>query len=196
LHDWIFGPAPAPTIPVCGNIEAHQSVLRFKTVQSRIVELPFDVGKWVDAGTLIARLDDSDYRQQMAINEAVLEMQNRQLAAARNRISRQPVERSSSTLPISSSGSWNTRAPIRCCRRAPYRRAVRPDLRRVAAIDCRTSARQALENAAERQVELAKTSIRNATETLKRSQIVLLTGSRQRGGAGLLKAGVLARFQA
>jgi len=66
----------------------------------------------------------------------------------------------------------------------------------VAAIDCRTSARQALENAAERQVELAKTSIRNATETLKRSQIVLLTGSRQRGGAGLLKAGVLACFQA
>ena len=82
LHDWMFGPQLAPTITVSGNIEAHQSVLGFKTVQSRIVELPFDEGQLVDAGTLIARLDDSDYRQQVAINEAALEVQKRQLAAA------------------------------------------------------------------------------------------------------------------
>ena len=83
----MFGPQLAPTIMVSGNIEAHQSVLGFKTVQSRIVELPFDEGRLVDAGTLIARLDDSDYRQQVAINEAALEVQKRQLAAAEQNLS-------------------------------------------------------------------------------------------------------------
>src|SRR5208282_3112315 len=87
LHGWLFEPAAAPVILVSGNIEAHQSVLGFKTVQSRIVELPFDEGQWVDADTLIARLDDSDYHQQVAINEAALEMQTRQLAAAEQNLS-------------------------------------------------------------------------------------------------------------
>ena len=57
-------------------------MLGFKTVQSRIVELPFNEGQWVKAGTLIARVDDSDYRQQVSISEAALEVQKRQLAAA------------------------------------------------------------------------------------------------------------------
>ena len=82
LQNFIMGPPVAATILVSGNIEAHQAVLGFKTVQSRIVELPFDEGQWVDKGTLIARLDDSDYRQQVAINAAALEVQKRQLAAA------------------------------------------------------------------------------------------------------------------
>jgi HlyD family secretion protein len=54
------------TLLVSGNIEAHQSVLSFKTVQSRIVALPFDEGQWVKAGSTIARVDDADYRQQVA----------------------------------------------------------------------------------------------------------------------------------
>ena len=87
ISNSLFGPVATPIIFVSGNIEAHQSVLGFKTVQSRIVELPFDEGQWVDAGTLIARLDDSDYRQQVAINEAALEMQQRQLAAAEQNLS-------------------------------------------------------------------------------------------------------------
>ena len=36
---------------VSGNIEAHESVVSFKAVQSRVVELPFDEGQWVKAGT-------------------------------------------------------------------------------------------------------------------------------------------------
>src|SRR5512143_3764625 len=65
-----------------GNIEAHESVLSFKTVQSRLVELPFDEGQWVDAETILARVDDADYRQQVATSEAALRVQERQLAAA------------------------------------------------------------------------------------------------------------------
>src|ERR1700749_409223 len=82
VHDWFVGPTAAPTILVSGNIEAHQAVLGFKTVQSRIVELPFNEGQWVKAGTLIAEVDDSDYQQQVTISEAALEVQRRQLAAA------------------------------------------------------------------------------------------------------------------
>ena len=67
---------------VSGNIEAHESVVSFKAVQSRVVELPFDEGQWVKAGTVLARLDDSDYRQQVAINEAALQVQEQQLASS------------------------------------------------------------------------------------------------------------------
>ena len=66
-----------------GNIEAHESVLSFKTVQSRIVQLPFNEGQWVTKGTLIAAVDDSDYRQQISIAEANQAVQSRQLGSSR-----------------------------------------------------------------------------------------------------------------
>ncbi len=173
LYTWFGGAAAAPTIFVSGNIEAHQSVLGFKTVQSRIVELPFDEGQWVDAGTLIARLDDSDYRQQVAINEAVLEMQQRQLAAAEQTLSatQQTVESDAADLEF---------------RQQEYDRAamllktgagtVEQRDQTYAALRQSNAAHErdvALQNAADRQVELAKAAIHNATETLKMSQIVL-----------------------
>jgi len=173
LHDRVFGPQLAPTITVSGNIEAHQSVLGFKTVQSRIVELPFDEGQLVDAGTLIARLDDSDYRQQVAVNEATLEMQHRQLAAAEKNVTaaQRTVEFDAADLEF---------------REAEYKRAdfllqkgagtVEQRDQTYAAWRQATAAHQrdqALENAAERQVELAQANIRAAEEALKLSQIVL-----------------------
>jgi HlyD family secretion protein len=82
FRDFPFGSSTSrPSLLVSGNIEAHQSVLSFKLVQSRIVELPFNEGQWVEAGTLLARLDDSNYRQQAAIDEAALTVRQRQLAA-------------------------------------------------------------------------------------------------------------------
>jgi HlyD family secretion protein len=172
LHDLLFGPAAAPVIVVSGNIEAHQSVLGFKTVQSRIVELPFDEGQWVDVGTLIARLDDSDYRQQVAINEAALEMQQRQLAYAQQNLSAagQTVASDGADLEF---------------RQQEYDRAdellkkgsgtvEQRDLT-YAALRQSTAAHerdQALQNAGGRQVELANAAIHSATETLTMSQIV------------------------
>ncbi|HUJ86412.1 MAG TPA: efflux RND transporter periplasmic adaptor subunit [Burkholderiales bacterium] len=82
LEAWLGLSRPAGFVVVSGNIEAHQSVLSFQSVQARIVELPFDEGQWVKAGTLIARMDDSDYRQQVGVAQAALEVQRRQLAAA------------------------------------------------------------------------------------------------------------------
>ncbi len=173
LQKWLIGPRLVATILVSGNIEAHQAVLGFKTVQSTIVELPFDEGKWVDAGTLIARLDDSDYRQQVAVNEAAVEMQNRQLAAAEKNLTaaQRTVEFDAADLEF---------------RDAEYKRAdfllqkaagtVQQRDQTYATWRQSTAAHQrdqALESAAERQVDLAKASIRSATETLKLSQIVL-----------------------
>lgn len=69
-------------ITVSGNIEAHESVLSFNAVQARIVELPFDEGRTVAAGALLARVDDSVYRQQIRIAAAALAVQQRQEAAS------------------------------------------------------------------------------------------------------------------
>lgn len=173
LYDWFVGPRLAATVPVSGNIEAHQSVLGFKTVQSRIVELPFDEGKWVDKGTLIARLDDADYRQQVVINQAALNMQEHQLAAAEQNLSAttQTVESDAADLTF---------------RQQEYDRAAlllkqgagtveQRDLT-YAALRQSTAAHErdiALKNAAARQVELAKAAIESAKATLTMSQIVL-----------------------
>ena len=62
-----------------GNIEAHESVVGFK-VQGRIIELPLQEGQWVDASTLLARLDGDDYRRQAEMDEAALRVQQAQLA--------------------------------------------------------------------------------------------------------------------
>ena len=65
-------------LKVSGNIEAHQADLSFK-VQGRIKELPVQEGQWVEAGTALARLDDDDYRQQVANDDASLDLRNAQL---------------------------------------------------------------------------------------------------------------------
>lgn len=80
------GAAPPNQLMVSGNIEAHLSLVSFKDVASRIVELPFDEGQWVEKGQLIARVDDSNYRQQVAVNEAGVEVQQQQLASARQNL--------------------------------------------------------------------------------------------------------------
>ncbi len=74
------------TLVVSGNIEAHESVLGFKTIESRITELPFDEGQSVKAGTLIARVEDADYRQEVTIAKTSLAVQERQLAATRQNL--------------------------------------------------------------------------------------------------------------
>jgi HlyD family secretion protein len=73
-----FGTTAGPgSILVSGNIEAHQSVLSFTQVQAPIVELPFDEGAHVVHDTVLARVDDRLYRQQVEIDRA-----NRQVAVA------------------------------------------------------------------------------------------------------------------
>jgi HlyD family secretion protein len=83
----MLGPAGAPgDLVVSGNIEAHESLVSFKTVQSRIVELPFDEGQWVEAGTVLARLDSADYNKQVEVNDAAVAVAQRQLESASEKV--------------------------------------------------------------------------------------------------------------
>jgi HlyD family secretion protein len=170
---WFGWSGQVGTILVSGNIEAHQSVLGFKTVQSRIVELPFDEGKWVKAGTVIARLEDSDYRQQVTIAEAALEGQRRQLATAEQNLvaAGKIVEADAADLEMKNSDFWRADTLLqKGAGTVQARDQANAALRQSNAIHARD---EALQSAAERQVELAKANVHNAEEALKMAQIVL-----------------------
>lgn len=66
------------TLKISGNIEAHESVVGFK-VQGRLVELPIEEGQLVKAGDLLARLDQTDYRQQVDIDDAMVKNREAEL---------------------------------------------------------------------------------------------------------------------
>jgi len=72
---------PADELLLSGNIEAHESVVGFRT-NGRIVELPIDEGQTVNRGDLIAKLDDSDYRQQVNIDESLVHTRAAELQLA------------------------------------------------------------------------------------------------------------------
>jgi HlyD family secretion protein len=77
----LFGtPSVAPSVLVSGNIEAHQSVLSFTEVQAHISWLPFDEGKSVQAGTVLAQVDDRLYRQQLQIDRTIMAVAQKQIA--------------------------------------------------------------------------------------------------------------------
>lgn len=76
---WNAKPAVSSTLVLSGNIEAHESLVSFK-VTGRIVELPVQEGQWVEAGTLLAKVDDADYRQKMNIDDANLRVRESNLA--------------------------------------------------------------------------------------------------------------------
>jgi HlyD family secretion protein len=173
LVQWLKASDQAPTILVSGNIEAHQSVLGFKTVQSRIVELPFNEGQWVKAGTLISRVDDSDYRQQVMMAEAALEVQARQLAAAEQNLAaaRKTVEADEADLELAK--IQFSRADDLMKKGAGTIEARDQTNATLKRSNAALERDQALEKSAERQVELARANVRNAKEALKLARIVL-----------------------
>jgi len=72
-------PAPANQLVVSGNIEAHESLVSFK-VSGRVTDLPIQEGQWVEAGTVLAKLDNADYRQKVGIDEANVHVRESNLA--------------------------------------------------------------------------------------------------------------------
>jgi len=70
---------PQNEIVLSGNIEAHESLVSFK-VQGRIVELPVEEGQSVEKDSLLARLEDADYRQRVRIDEASVHVRQSNLA--------------------------------------------------------------------------------------------------------------------
>lgn len=77
-----FWPSGRPqTLVLSGVIEAHESPLSFQ-VSGRIADLPVDEGKWLEQDAIVARLDGTDYRQQIADDDAALKVAQAQLALA------------------------------------------------------------------------------------------------------------------
>ncbi len=74
-----FGAAGKGYVIVSGNIEAHESVLSFTSVQAPIVELPFDEGTNVQQGTVLARVDDRLYQRQVEIDQANVQVAEAQV---------------------------------------------------------------------------------------------------------------------
>ncbi|MCH7987215.1 MAG: HlyD family efflux transporter periplasmic adaptor subunit [Acidobacteria bacterium] len=90
-------PPPDDTLLVSGNIETHESLLGFE-VQGRIVELLIEEGQWVEEGAVIARLEDADFRQQVALDHASLRVRDAELALARAGSRRQEVAAAEQTI--------------------------------------------------------------------------------------------------
>ncbi len=171
-NGWIFQRATANTLRLSGNIEAHESVLSFKGVQSRIVGLPFDEGASVRQGTIIARVDDSDYRQQVAMAVAAEAVQKRQLdAAERTRLAAGKVvlsDRADVDYKTVDFGRIDRLA------RQGYMSADSRDLAAAALRESRAALERdvALRQAADRNVELAKAKVRSAAAALKLARII------------------------
>ncbi len=173
LAGWLWGSNTDNTLILSGNIEAHESVLSFKTIQSQITELPFDEGATVKAGTVLARTENADYRQQVAIDAAALAVQQRQWAvneqnvdAARQTVVNDRADLAEKTLDLGRDEALLKKQAISTQAR---------DLQRTAEKQSAATLERdrALERAAERNAELAAASVRNAEETLKMARIVL-----------------------
>jgi HlyD family secretion protein len=76
---WFRKPVDVNVLKLSGNIEAHESLVSFK-VTGRIIDLPVDEGMSMKAGDLLARLDSDDYQQQVAVDESLIHVRDRQLA--------------------------------------------------------------------------------------------------------------------
>lgn len=171
LHRWFGRATPVATLMLSGNIEAHESVLSFKTVQSRIVDLPFDEGQWVKKGTLIARVDDADYRQQVAIAEASVATQERALAAAQSNVSATQKILAADEADVGYKALYDSR--LRRLSAQGYVSMDNRDLADAALQESRAALQRdrALEKTAEGNLQLAAANVRNAKESLKLAQI-------------------------
>jgi len=164
--------SPAPVaLHLSGNIEAHESVLSFQGVQSRLLELPFDEGASVRRGAIIARVDDADYRQQVAIAAAGVTVQQRGLAAAeRNFVAAGKV-----VLSDRADVEYKTLDFDRISKlaRQGYIASDSRDLAAAALKESRAALERdrALQQTAARNVELAKANVSSALEGLKLARI-------------------------
>lgn len=89
--EWFRKAAPETVLRLSGNIEAHESLVGFK-VTGRIIALPVEEGMTLKTGELLARLDSDDYRQQVAVDDALARVRDRQLALGLAGSRKQDVE--------------------------------------------------------------------------------------------------------
>ncbi len=165
----LFGPAPgAGHVIVSGNIEAHESVLSFTSVQAPIVALPFDEGATVQAGTVLARVDDRLYRQQAAIDAA-----NVQTAAAQVAVSISNLAAAQSTLASGQFGQLQKQQDYQRAQALVNTRTVSVQARDLARTAARQAAATVAQDAALVQVAQANIGLAKANESAARAKLAL-----------------------
>ncbi len=173
LSGWFGSRPPSDTLLVSGDIEAHESLLSFKTVQSRIVFLPFDEGATTKTGTVLARVDDADYRQQVVIAAAALEAQLRQKAAMQQAVAaaRQTIVNDGADLAEKNVDAERQQSLW-------LKQATSMQARDLAVTARKQSSAalardQALEKVAERNVDLAAANVKSAEAAFELAKIIL-----------------------
>ncbi len=78
LPRWFTKEPAGSELKLSGNIEAHESLVSFK-VTGRITDLPIEEGQHLKSGELLARLDNDDYHQQVAVDDATARVRHSQL---------------------------------------------------------------------------------------------------------------------
>ena len=94
---WYRRPTAENMLKLSGNIEAHESLVSFK-VTGRIAALPVEEGMTLKTGDLLAQLDNDDYRQQVAVDDAMVRARDRQLALGLAGSRKQDVEAAKLTM--------------------------------------------------------------------------------------------------
>jgi HlyD family secretion protein len=175
-------PPPENELRVSGNIEAHESIVSFK-VAGRIAELAVQEGQWVEAGALLARLEDSDYRQQLAIDEAALRVRESNLALALAGTRRQEIEAAEQTLAEARADLEQRKLDLARAETLFARDVIPAEQRDLAATAVKRSQAvyeravkrldQAREGARPEEIEIARRNVEQGREAVKMSGIRL-----------------------
>ena len=75
---WFGKKSVGNELKLSGNIEAHESLVSFK-VTGRIAALPIEEGQRIKSGEVLAQLDNEDYNQQVAVDDATARVRHSQL---------------------------------------------------------------------------------------------------------------------
>jgi membrane fusion protein YbhG len=175
-------PVQTNKLLVSGNFEAHEALLSFK-VQGRIVALPIEEGQWAEPGTLIARLDDADFRQKVNIDDATLRVRQSDLALVEAGPRKQEIDAAQQTMLEAQADLQQKkldfhRASILFSAEeisAQDRDRADTALKRADAAYQRTSQQynEALEGSRKEQLAISRASVHQAQENLRLSRINL-----------------------
>jgi HlyD family secretion protein len=173
---------PATALRLSGNIEAHESVVSFK-VQGRIEELLVEEGQWVEEGAVIARLEDAEFRQQIALDEAAVRVRESSLALAEAGSRRQEIEAAQQTLVEAQADLEQRQLDLQRAETLLARDVISAEQRDLAATArkraqaARDRARERLDQAREgaraEEIAIARSQVAQAQEALKMSRIRL-----------------------
>jgi len=171
LAQWLGNAQASNSILVSGDIEAHTSSLSFKGVQARLVDLPFDEGKSVKAGTVLAVLDSRDLTQQVAVAQANLTTEQRQIDAAVQNVdaARKTVVADQATLALRQNDLRRAEGLVA----QGFVSDASLDATRTAVVQARAALErdQALLLAAERQVSVTQAAAATGDKTLELNRI-------------------------